>query len=229
MFDRFDLPGRCCVLELGCGTGALWAHNAARIPPGWQITLSDFSAGMLAEAEKSLRRLGRPFAFKVVDAGRIPFGEAAFDVVIANHMLYHVPQLDEALGEIRRVLRPGGRLFAATNGAAHMAELREIVRAAAPELGFSRKVNVRAFSLENGAACPSRHFDHVTLHRYDDALAVTEAEPLIDYVRSLRGAEDALTGEKLAEVARAIRRRLAADGALRITKDSGMFEATRPA
>lgn len=41
VFDHFALPAECRVLELGCGTGALWAANRERIPAGWDITLSD--------------------------------------------------------------------------------------------------------------------------------------------------------------------------------------------
>ena len=51
VFDRYDLPEKCRILELGCGPGDLWGENMHRISPGWEITLSDFSPGMLEKAQ----------------------------------------------------------------------------------------------------------------------------------------------------------------------------------
>src|SRR5258706_10720793 len=109
VFDQLKASPQSRVLELGCGPGRLWSENAARIPPGWEITLSDFSPGMIAEAQRNLASAGHSFAFERVDAQSIPFADASFDMVIANHMLYHVPGRPEALAEIPRVLRSGWR------------------------------------------------------------------------------------------------------------------------
>ena len=53
VFDHFELPHRCRILELGCGPGYLWLDNLDRIPTGWEITLSDFSAGMLEATRRA--------------------------------------------------------------------------------------------------------------------------------------------------------------------------------
>src|SRR5690349_16018954 len=107
VFDALrTLPAAARVLELGCGPAYLWAANARRIPAGWDITLSDFSAGMLQAAKDSLAVLEREFKFEVIDAQSIPYDAEAFDLVIANHMLYHVPDRPKAIAEIRRVLKP---------------------------------------------------------------------------------------------------------------------------
>jgi len=58
VFDQFNLAAKSRILEVGCGPGLLWLQNVARIPEGWDITLSDFSPGMLDEAAN--RRPGRP-------------------------------------------------------------------------------------------------------------------------------------------------------------------------
>ena len=50
IFDQFKIPGQARVLELGCGPADLWRMNLERIPPGWDITLSDFSSGMVDQA-----------------------------------------------------------------------------------------------------------------------------------------------------------------------------------
>ena len=225
VFDHFDFPETYRVLELGCGPGWLWEANRDRIPPGWDVTLSDSSAGMLSDTERRLGGAGRPFSFVLIDAQAIPFDDAGFDAVIANHMLYHVPDLDRAVRGIRRVLAPAGCLYASTNGAAHMRELRELVGLFAPNLPFARGAN-HVFSLENGAEHLRRHFRHVNLSRYDDALVVPEPKPLLDYLLSMGSARPALTGRTLDELTRRITDRIAADGAIRITKDAGMFVAT---
>ena len=110
--SHYDLAPGEQVLELGCGTGSMW--RGVTLPESCHVTLTDFSAGMLETAKASTAHLAADYA--VVDAQDIPYPDAAFDVVIANMMLYHVPDIGKALAEIRRVLKPGGRFLAATFG-----------------------------------------------------------------------------------------------------------------
>src|SRR5579883_1992180 len=91
IFSHIKKAPRCRVLELGCGPAYLWQENMERIPPDWEITLSDFSPGMLQDAQNNLGESKRRFTFQVIDAQAIPFETASFDRVIANMMLYHVP------------------------------------------------------------------------------------------------------------------------------------------
>jgi ubiquinone/menaquinone biosynthesis C-methylase UbiE len=224
VFDRLKTPPQSRVLELGCGPGRLWIENLGRIPPGWGVALSDFSPGMIAEARHNLAGAGRPFAFERVDAQAIPFADASFDMVIANHMLYHVPDRPRALAEIRRVLRPGGRFYTATVGATHLREIGELVRRFDPQLIFGMSFATDSFELENGAEQLERFFTTVDLQRYEDALIVTEAAPLIAYIFSGRvGA--ALEGDRATELAAFVRREFAEHGTMPITKDTGLFEA----
>ena len=110
-FDLYrDLPENARILELGAGVGWLWLRNRQRIPKGWNITISDFSAGMVAEQQTNLSRLPRPFQFEVIDIQNIDLPDQTFDAVIANHMRYHVPDRPKAIAEMRRVLKPGGTL-----------------------------------------------------------------------------------------------------------------------
>lgn len=184
--EQIPLGDAADVLELGCGEGGFWATNANRVPRSTRPILTDFSPGMLAATEDRLRPLLPAARFAVVDAQTIPFADASFDTVIANHMLYHVPGLHRALREIRRVLRPDGRLFAATNGEQHMAELTALVRTVdldAESLGIDD-----AFTLERGAGALARHFPHVERRDYVDSLAVTDPGAIVRYVRSTIGA-----------------------------------------
>jgi ubiquinone/menaquinone biosynthesis C-methylase UbiE len=226
VFDQLDLPVRCRILELGCGPAHLWLENVDRFDPEWEITLSDLSPGMVREARENLIGSLGHFRFSAVDAQELPFADGSFDVVVANHMLYHVPRRDRALSEIRRVLRPGGRLYAATNGKEHMRELRAWRRKFYPQSIDKGWEEVEAnFGLETGMEQLKRWFAEVRLKRYEDGLEVTAVEPVVAYVRSfIEGG----IGEGADEVFRRfLERELAASGAIRITKDPGMFEAVR--
>ncbi len=133
------------VLEVGCGTGAFAARLADELP-GVALLAVDQSPRFV----ELTRERGVPA--QVQDVQHLLAPDAAYDVVLALWMLYHVPDLDRGLGELRRVLRPGGRLVAVTNGDEHVADLRR-------EAGGRRWRTT--FSSENGEASLRRHFDAV--------------------------------------------------------------------
>lgn len=241
VFDHLDLPPGARILELGCGPGYLWQENWQRVPPDWQITLSDFSSGMLAQARENLEPLltaspdGPTVDFQLIDAQAIPYEDERFDAVIANHMLYHVRDRQQALTEIRRVLRrsntitgqAAGRLFAATNGAGHLAELAALL--ARCNAGYDDlATGASEFGLENGAEQLRPWFTAIERHDYPDTLVVTEAQPLIAYILSHpRWDERGLSDAVLRCLVELVEQRLARDGVIRISKTTGMFIACR--
>lgn len=222
-FEHLNLGAEARILDVGCGPGNLWEDNGARIPPDWEITLADFSAGMIHQARAKLGQGRRGFAYAVGDAQAIPFQGETFDAVIANYMLYHVPDRPRALAEIHRVLKTGGRLYAATNGRDHMRELWEMIVAIDPKAEMATAGS--EFGLENGEEQLARFFAEVTLHRYEDGLVVTEVEPLVAYVLSSR--RSALIAQNPRALTRLVERQIAAEGAIYITKASGLFEARK--
>jgi SAM-dependent methyltransferase len=232
VFNHLRLPPVCRVLEVGCGSGRLWRENQHRLPAGWALTLSDLSAGMLREAHQQRRAGAPPVHFVVSDVQALPFAAGCFEAVIANHMLYHVPHRAVAYREICRVLKPGGRLYAATSSHDHMRELDELMTlfrpAGSQRLETGSRLSDRrlrtGFNLEHGAAELAQWFSCVTLHRYDDALVVPEVEPLVAYVRST----GYLTEDAVARFQRHVAALIARDGSIHIRKDGGMFEAQRP-
>ena len=224
VFDQFRLPAQCRILELGCGPGRLWLANLPRIPQGWDITLSDFSVGMLEEARRNLGDSPRPFRFAIADAQSIPFGAERFGAIIANHMLYHVPDRQKAYTEVHRVRKRGGRFYATTNGQTHLQEMDELARRAGFPGAKMAGAQANPFRLENGLAELSAWLSNVTLRRYEDSLLVTEAAPLIAFILSTAYRSQA-TDEQVAELTRLVERELAEHGAILVTKDAGLFEA----
>jgi ubiquinone/menaquinone biosynthesis C-methylase UbiE len=225
VFDTLvQLPARANVLELGTGSGALWVSITDKIPTNWTITLSDLSQGMLDAAWRNLVVTGRNFKFEQIDAQSIPYADETFDIVIANHMLYHVPDRPKALAEIKRVLKKGGHLIAATVGETHQKEIKNWLRRVGKDGNFSPVSE--PFTLENGAEQLAPFFANVTVSRYEDSLLVTEVEPMIAYLRSSTRASE-ISEEELAKVKTELEKEIKQNGKIVISKDTGLFEALK--
>src|SRR5258706_10766582 len=225
VFDTLlKLPSNAKILELGSGPAYLWKECSNRIPSSWDIILSDLSSGMLDSAWRNLVVTGRAYNFKEIDAQSIPFEAETFDAVIANFMLYHIPDRPKAIAEIKRVLKPGGRLIAATVGDHHLREMMEVLRKVHVSKTWESYAN--PFTLESGLEQLKPFFPNVTLSRYEDNLHVTEIEPMMAYVRSSLRAAD-LSETELAQVRVDLENELKEKGKIFITKDSGLFEAVK--
>lgn len=209
VFERLRLPADARVLEVGCGPAELWRANRERIPEGWAITLADLSEGMLEAAREWS---GDRADYVVADVQALPFADVSFDACVANHMLYHVADRSRALGELARVLRRGGVLYAATNGKGHLQEIRDLTP--------RRELWSVEFTLESGAEQIGEHFDDVRLERFPDSLEVTEVDPVVAFVASFT---DELDG-----VEEAVRAEIDRSGSFHVTKSTGLFSARRP-
>jgi ubiquinone/menaquinone biosynthesis C-methylase UbiE len=233
IFDQMQIERNARFLELGTGSAKFWRVNRERLPKGWTITLSDISEGMLGDAKKNVEDVPGAFSFQVVDAQAIPFEDSSFDLVMANAMLYHVPDVDKSISEIRRVLKPDGRFYAGTGGLTHMKELDEFVEEhMAPKLPgvFTGLGDItKQFALENGEEMLSKHFENVELHlppkRY---LHVTEAEPFIAYILSMARWSELIEGvskQQVDEIVAEAREIAEKNLPIRITTSTGLFEA----
>jgi ubiquinone/menaquinone biosynthesis C-methylase UbiE len=102
------MTGDSHVLEVGCGSGVMAERINAL--PGVTLVAIDFSEELVEEA------VARGIDAREADICYLPFDADRFDVVYAGWVLHHVRDLDRALAEVRRVLRPGGTFVAVTEG-----------------------------------------------------------------------------------------------------------------
>jgi SAM-dependent methyltransferase len=132
------------ILEIGCGRGQFAVRMQNEL--GASVLATDQSRAMVEATAR------RGVWAEVADADHLPYADGSFDAVVAMWMLYHVPDLDRALAEVRRVLKRGGVLVAVTNGKQHTADLRA-------EVGLGPALT--QFMAEGGANQLRRHFDRV--------------------------------------------------------------------
>ncbi|MEU7823793.1 class I SAM-dependent methyltransferase [Catellatospora sp. NPDC049133] len=213
--ERLPLVGD--VLEVGAGTGELWTH-VDHVARGARLTLTDFSAAMCEQ----LRTVPKAHV-QQCDATHLPFGDATFDTVIANHMLYHLDDPAAALREFARVLRPGGRLAVAVNGRDHLEELNAVGPAIGrPDLTLHATQN--DFTAETGPGYMARLFADVSVQRYHGDLEVPNPDPVLTYLASL--SSEPLTPEQFAAARNHVQARIDAGGSFRVRKHTVLITAS---
>ena len=206
----------CDVLEVGAGTGELWRHvNTSQAT----LALTDFSSAMC----ERLRALEIPQAIvKQCDASDLPFSDNTFDLVIANHMLYHLDDPEAALKEFARVLRKGGRLRASLNGRDHIEELLALGQAVgrpSPIVGAAR------ITAETAPGLISKYFHDVTVERFPGEFVVPGPEPILGYLASWDEAPMSAAQEVDARVV--VQDTINREGSFRVKKHMVLFSATK--
>lgn len=204
------------VLEVGDGTGELWRHvDSSRA----SLTLTDFSSAMC----NKLGELALPdVTVRQCDATTLPFSDANFDIVIANHMLYHLDDPKAALREFARVLRPGGRLHVALNERDHIVELLELGAAVgrpSPILDAAR------ITAETAPDLLSAHFKDVTVARFPKKFNVPDPGPVLGYLASW--SDELMTTAQEANARALIEQRITKEGSFKTQKNMVLFSARR--
>jgi SAM-dependent methyltransferase len=184
VLDTILWRGDETVLDLGSASGAYYEPLLNKHPEVYYVGL-DNSAGMLNN-HPGPRLLQ-------ADAAHIPLPDHTFDVLMANHMIYHLPDIDSALAEFRRVLKPGGALLVATNSVQTMPELQVLMRRAILLLARTGTSQIQPptpasdrFALENGSRRLARHFYAVMRHDLPSKLIFPEIEPVMEYLETTR-------------------------------------------
>ena len=204
------------VLELGCGTGDMWKNKDGLINLCSQIILSDFSEGMVSTAKNNIGDFDN-VEYKVIDIQEIPYEDETFDVVIANMMLYHVPDINKGLEQVRRVLKKGGVFYCATYGEHGIIEYLSKILSV---YGVEDNIN-KNFTLQNGYEILYKTFSSVEKLEYVDSLAVTNMDDMVEYIYSLSNMTSLNSVPK--NVIRDILMNNTTNGILNVPKEYGMF------
>ena len=223
-------PAGALVADIGCGPGLYHPALAAR---GARIVAIDMSPGMVREAREQAQREGFSIDGIVASAEHLPLRDGAFDRVMANHMLYHVPDQPRALREMRRIARAGARIVLSTNAANNMQRLHEVHAAVAGRLGFvATPMTPLRFSLDDLALVQSV-FPTAEVRVRNNALVFPDPDGPTNYYGSYfinaieelpsdrshrRPLLDAFHAEMAAIIAR--------EGEVRVPCDAGCFVAT---
>lgn len=214
--SQYRFPEEAEVLELGCGTGEMWIGKTDLFHTCSKLVLSDLSEGMLRQCQDTLGDIP-PIQYRLIDVQHIPDENSSFDIVIANMMLYHVPDLSKALAEVKRVLKPDGIFYCATYGEHGM---MEYLCGLFAEYGIQDHSNY-IFTLQNGASRLSKYFSDVQRIDYVDSLEVTHIDDLVDYILSLSGMS-ALRSLPRSILVSVLEKHMRG-GALHVPKEYGMF------
>lgn len=216
LFSNYDFSADNRILELGCGTGDMWRSKIDSLDKGMELTLTDFSPNMISAAKEALGEKDN-ISYDVVDIENIPYKDGCFDRIIANMMLYHVPDLDKGLSEVKRVMCEDGLFYCATYGENG---IMFFIAGLLKEYGITDDTN-KNFTLQNGEAILNKYFSHIQRLDYKDSLAVTNVEDILDYIYSLTNLSSVTQlGRK---VLKEVLEREMVDGVLNIPKEYGMF------
>ncbi|WP_064682461.1 class I SAM-dependent methyltransferase [Rhizobium bangladeshense] len=215
------------VLDVGCGPAWFWAATAGLLPENLHLTLADLSPGMVDEAVARCRAL--PFGSVRgcrADAAALPFEDGAFHLVIAMHMLYHLPDPAAGIAEMARVLKPGGFLAVTTNGIGNM---REIYRLTTVFGSAPIDPAAVAFGYDAAEQMMRTQFGNVAMSQYPASMRITEPEDvflaLTSYPPGEGAGEPQLSGFRRA-IADAFRQ---GSGALDVNNETGLFLSRKTA
>ena len=168
-FEAVAEPKPTRILDIGCGLGSFSERFAKEI--GADVKAIDTSPRMV--------ELTRARGIDAIegDVEKLPYADAEFDCVFAGWVLYHVPDLDRAIGECARVLRPGGRLVASSYFENNMSELWDLIEGLSPR-------DPLTFSHTTGGDLLRKHFARVEQRNLQATLTFPDTESMRSFVSS---------------------------------------------
>ena len=226
-FNNIKLDKKYKVLEIGCGNGALWSKNINLLDKDISITLTDVCEEMINSAKKSLSNYSDIFDFQIVDPYNIPFENESFDLVIANHILFYMKDVDKVLNEIKRVLKIGGYFYSSTIDSKNMKELESLVKGFNSNIKISEEKISSNFGLENGEGILSKHFCQIKKYLYEDKLVINDAKGILEYIYSIPGNIIELIDTKKKDFEKYIDSNINKQGNIYITNNQVLFESIK--
>ncbi len=232
VYERLQIRKGQKILEIGCGNAMLWAHNVHKLPENLNVILTDRSEEMLLEAQKVLAPFCDLFAsrniiitYQVADANHLLLPSKAYDLIMANHMLYHVTNREACLQAIATAMKPDGLFCCTTIGTEHMKELHELVSSFDSEIAIqipSKKLT-ESFRLENGREQLIKYFETVEMEVQDNDLLVDDVWAIYNYVYSYPGNAPYVLKHRGEDFRRMLKERIDKEGAIYIHKAAGIF------
>ncbi len=231
VLDRLGPRQGDLAVDVGCGKGS---YHPLLVGRGVRAILGlDASSAMVAATQSQANTLGLSVIAIQGDAAALPVPDASYDVALANHVLFLVADQRLALRELRRAVRPGGRVVLTTNADDHCERLLELHREAAARLGYRPAGRVmERFNLGH-LALVREAFPGTQVFVREDAFVFPSTEAALRYYAS--GLVDAIDeapsdashrARLEAEVGDAIEATIQREGAFRVPKNSGCFVAT---
>jgi SAM-dependent methyltransferase len=175
------------VLDAGCGWGRFtWALvDGVGVPPE-RVACADLSHGMLLTAREEAGARGARVQLCQASIEALPFPDHAFDVAVAAHVLYHLPDVAGGVRELARVLRPDGCLLATTNSAkAARVLVLELHYRALEDLGIPFRCEGEPFSMESGLPPLEAAFGRVEAHYVADTQTVSDVATFMAGYRTI--------------------------------------------
>jgi len=215
--NRLNLTEVSSVLELGCGTGRLWSEVDKTLLNKLSITLTDNSSAMLSAVENQYRHYYN-FSFQHLDLNTDFTLPCQPDLLICNHVLYHVDDPCQVLEKIRNNISSHTTCVFATNGMSGMSELSLFLPKRFGAHPFGELLST--FTLQSGYGLVDKVFGQAHVYRYADGLQVDAVDPLMDYILSLNWD---LSDWEIKESRSLMKKHLDEYGAIYISKDTGII------
>lgn len=225
-FEHVSFPNNAHILELGCGNGSLWEGHTDKLDGNTKLTMTDYSKGMVDIVREKFNANSK-ISFEIADAQNLTFSSQSFDIVIANHTLHHVNNIDLAISEIARVLKPNGVFYATTNGTKGLENyFYEIIQKVShTNRAFSEPL---PFNLENAHNLLSRHFSKIAKTDFHNSLSITSVADLMEWLEASRDMQPDIDDKLLNKLHNYFDNILQKNGQINIPKEVGLMTASQP-
>mgnify|MGYP001028982017 CR=1 FL=1 len=181
MFDKYKIFDGCKILELGCGNGIMWDEKYKELPQNVELVISDFSEGM-CNIVKQKHLEHNNVQVEQIDIQKIPYKDETFDIVIANHMLCHVSDVDKAIEEVHRVLKNNGIFYASTLGTNGFQKyLNQKFKEFNLNMNYFNIENW-SFTLKNGKEVLEKKFNNIQMDEYKDSIEISDENVFVEWI-----------------------------------------------